>query len=218
MTVRLSRSGRRNRADPAPYGWLSLVDEWTCVVFLTLGMHPVYTFERRGRSDVRVGMMTGRQRGAGPAASGYGRIPGATGGPEDKLRRRLGCADLTAVSEVRCALRELLRHWRGKPDTPDTADVAELLASELVTNALVHTDHGAVVTATVEAATLRVEVRDFVAGLPTPRVPTADLGTNGRGLVLVQSLADAWGVRTHGVGKAVWFELHGLHGPHEGPA
>lgn len=87
--------------------------------------------------------------------------------------------------------------------------MAELLASELVTNALVHTDHGAVFTATVAASTLRVEVRDFMAGLPVPHTPAAHLDTHGRGLVLVQSLADAWGVCTYGVGKVVWFELHG---------
>ncbi|WP_405811090.1 MULTISPECIES: ATP-binding protein [unclassified Streptomyces] len=149
--------------------------------------------------------MTGRQGGAGPDASAQGGEPGAAeGAPCGQLRRRLGCADLTAVPEVRRALRELLRHW-GKQDT---TDVAELLASELVTNALVHTAHGAVVTATVAASTLRVEVRDFMAGLPVPHVPPAHLDTHGRGLILVQSLADAWGVRTHGVGKVVWFELH----------
>lgn len=70
-----------------------------------------------------------------------------------------------------------------------------------------HTDHEAVVTATVGPRALRVEVRDFVARLPRMRGPSADDGTHGRGLVLVQSLADAWGVQAHGVGKAVWFEL-----------
>jgi anti-sigma regulatory factor (Ser/Thr protein kinase) len=120
-----------------------------------------------------------------------------------QLRRRLGRADLRAVPEARRALRELLRHW----GRPGRSDIAELLTSELVTNALVHTDRDAVLTATVGPGGLRVEVRDFVARLPRPRVPNADHGTNGRGLVLVQSLADAWGVRTHGVGKAVWFEL-----------
>jgi hypothetical protein len=39
------------------------------------------------------------------------------------------------------------------------------------------------------------------------RIPEAGESTHGRGLVLVQSLADAWGVRAHGVGKSVWFEL-----------
>ncbi|MCW7942583.1 hypothetical protein AAW14_11150 [Streptomyces hygroscopicus] len=123
------------------------------------------------------------------------------GGPQ--LRRRLGRADLRAVPEARRALRELLRHW-GKPGR---SEIAELLTSELVTNALVHTDHDAVLTATVSSSGLRVEVRDFVGRRPRLRVPDTDDGTHGRGLVLVQSLADAWGVRTHGVGKAVWFEL-----------
>jgi anti-sigma regulatory factor (Ser/Thr protein kinase) len=109
------------------------------------------------------------------------------------------------VSDVRSALREFLRRW-GKPAR---ADIAELLTSELVTNALVHTDHDAIVTATLGPRGLRVEVRDFVGRRPEPRVPDADSGTNGRGLVLVQSLADAWGVRAHGVGKVVWFELNG---------
>ncbi|WP_298572236.1 ATP-binding protein [Streptomyces luteogriseus] len=120
-----------------------------------------------------------------------------------QLRRRLGRADLRAVPEARRALRELLGQW-GKHGQ---SDVAELLTSELVTNAIVHTDHDAVLTATVGPHGLRVEVRDFVARRPRLRIPVADDGTNGRGLLLVQSLADAWGVRPHGVGKAVWFEL-----------
>lgn len=122
-----------------------------------------------------------------------------------QLLRKVGCADLTAVPEVRHALRRLLRSWGG----PGASDVAELLASELVTNALVHTEHGAVVTATVLPGQLRVEVRDFVSGLTGPRVPHADDDTHGRGLVLVQALADSWGVEDHGVGKVVWFELNG---------
>ncbi|WP_405649513.1 ATP-binding protein [Streptomyces sp. NBC_00019] len=120
-----------------------------------------------------------------------------------QLRRRLGKADLRAVPEVRRALRELLRQW----GRPGRSDIAELLTSELVTNALIHTDHDAVLTATVGPGGLRVEVRDFVARRPRLRVPNADDGMHGRGLVLVQSLADAWGVRAHGVGKVVWFEL-----------
>ncbi len=146
--------------------------------------------------------MSGRQGRGGPGANGHG-------GETEKethgvSRRRLGCSDLMSVPEVRRVLRDLLRHW----GRSDTAHAAELLASELVTNALLHTDHGAVVTATVASSTLRVEVRDFMAGMPVPRQAVSHLGTNGRGLLLVQSLADAWGVRTHGDGKVVWFELH----------
>ncbi|MER5429579.1 ATP-binding protein [Streptomyces sp. NPDC002588] len=120
-----------------------------------------------------------------------------------QLSRRLGRADLRAVPEARRALRELLRGW-GRPGRSETA---ELLTSELVTNALVHTDDDAVLTATVSSSGLRVEVRDSVPRRPRPCAPAADDSTNGRGLVLVQSLADAWGVRVLGAGKVVWFEL-----------
>ncbi|GAA0913731.1 ATP-binding protein [Streptomyces thermoalcalitolerans] len=120
-----------------------------------------------------------------------------------QLRRRLGRADLKAVPETRRALRELLRHW----GRPGTSEVAELLTSELLTNALVHTDDDAVLTATVSSRGLRVEVRDFVDRRPRVRAPGGDDDTGGRGLFLVQSLADAWGVHTHEVGKSVWFEL-----------
>ncbi|MDX2596392.1 MULTISPECIES: ATP-binding protein [Streptomyces] len=119
------------------------------------------------------------------------------------LRRRLGRADLRAVPEARRELRELLRHW----GRPGRSEIAELLASELVTNALVHTDADAVLIAVVSARGLRVEVRDFVSRRPLLRVPDLTEDTHGRGLLLVQSLADAWGVRPHGVGKSVWFEL-----------
>ncbi|MFC8370431.1 MULTISPECIES: ATP-binding protein [unclassified Streptomyces] len=121
----------------------------------------------------------------------------------DRLRRTLGRADLRAVPESRRALRELLRHW----GTPERSEVAELLTSELVTNALVHTGCEAVLTVTVRPRGLRVEVRDFVDREPRPRAPSVDDGTHGRGLVLVESLADGWGVRKHRVGKSVWFEL-----------
>lgn len=122
-----------------------------------------------------------------------------------RLHRRLAHTDLAAVGEARCALREFLRYrWKEEP-----AQVAELLLSELVTNALIHTRYGAVVTASVAPAKLRVEVRDFVSGLPLSYVPNADDGTHGRGLFLVQSLADAWGVAAHALGKVVWFELDG---------
>ncbi|MGW1410973.1 ATP-binding protein [Streptomyces sp. NPDC002403] len=131
--------------------------------------------------------------------------PGAKERQPVRLHRRLARTDLAAVSEVRGALRDFLRHrWQDEP-----AEVAELLLSELVTNALIHTGHGAVVTASVAPAGLRVEVRDFVSGLPLSYVPDADDGTHGRGLFLVRSLADAWGVDAHAPGKVVWFELDG---------
>ncbi|MEU9386118.1 ATP-binding protein [Streptomyces sp. NPDC048279] len=124
-------------------------------------------------------------------------------GHPSQLRRRLGRSDLRAVPEARRELRKLLRHW-GKPGR---SEIAELLTSELVTNALVHTDREAVLTAVVGPSQLRVEVRDFVGRRPRVCAPDTGEGTHGRGMVLVDSLADAWGVQPHEVGKSVWFEL-----------
>lgn len=152
---------------------------------------------------MRVGARTGKTwRTERPVA----REPSA-GAEQDRAEMALSVrrADLKAVGEVRRDLRELVRHrCRG-----ETAEVAELLITEVVTNALVHTDEGAEVSATVRAGRLRVEVRDHAARMPRPYVPSADDGTHGRGLVLVQALADAWGVDplAMGRGKVVWFEL-----------
>ncbi|MCX5375143.1 ATP-binding protein [Streptomyces sp. NBC_00091] len=137
------------------------------------------------------------------------REPSTAGEPDRaELARSVRRTDLKAVGEVRRALRELLRH-RCRGEMAEVADVAELLITELVTNALVHTEQGAEVSATVRAGRLRVEVRDHTARLPRPYVPSADDGTHGRGLLLVQALADAWGVDplAMGRGKVVWFEL-----------
>ncbi|WP_254711576.1 ATP-binding protein [Streptomyces sp. TRM64462] len=144
----------------------------------------------------------GRQAEIEPMTDGRDRIPGAIPGAI-RLRRHVAAGDLTGVAGVRRALRALWAHRIAS----DPADTAELLTSELVTNALIHTEHGAVVTALLGPSTLRVEVRDFVAELPDPYTPVTDDGTHGRGLLLVQALADAWGVQAQGVGKVVWFEL-----------
>ncbi|MET9220142.1 ATP-binding protein [Streptomyces sp. NPDC088197] len=127
------------------------------------------------------------------------------------LRHTVRHADLPAVAEVRRLLREHLRDW----GVPVLCDTAELLATELVTNALQHTTDGAVLTATLvpgrtAGERLRVEVYDDLARhprLPAQATAPEDHGTSGRGLLLVQSLADAWGAHSRGKGKVVWFEV-----------
>lgn len=156
---------------------------------------------RREGRDQRDGTTTGGQRG-GLLAAREPRV----------LELRVRPADLSAVAEVRGALRQLMARWDGPPGAGSESvatltDVATLLVSELVTNALLHTRGGAQVTVTLTDR-LRVEVRDCSAGCPEPRPPSED-GTSGRGLLLVRSLADDWGVRGAGAGKCVWFELGG---------
>lgn len=126
------------------------------------------------------------------------------------LRHRLRGADLPGVAEARRLLRDQLRHW----GAGELSDTAELLTSELVTNALVHTGREALLTATLTegpGCRLRVEVHDLAARRPRVRKPSEHSGS-GRGLMLVEALADAWGVRPEGTGKTVWFELAGEEG------
>lgn len=126
-----------------------------------------------------------------------------------QLRHAVRRADLPAVAEVRRLLREHLRMW----GVPALVDTAELLTTELVTNALQHTGDGAVVVVGLDpgasAMRLRVEVHDTVTRRPRLRDGAAedDQSTSGRGLLLVEVLADAWGVHAMGTGKVVWFEL-----------
>ncbi|MFE9849724.1 ATP-binding protein [Streptomyces sp. NPDC005576] len=121
----------------------------------------------------------------------------------ESLYRRLGHTDSSAVGKVRRDLRDFLRPRIGT----ESVETAELLLSEVLTNALIHTRHGAAVTATVEGTRVRVEVRDFASGMPRSYVPNADDGTHGRGMILVRSLADTWGVEAQVLGKVVWFEV-----------
>nr|WP_229903544.1 ATP-binding protein [Streptomyces spiralis] len=92
------------------------------------------------------------------------------------------------------------------------AETLVLLVSELVTNAVLHTGSPAVLRlslpgATGEgAATVRLEVADASTRAPVPRC-AGDDATNGRGLALVDGLADRWGWSAEGAGKRIWCEL-----------
>ena len=89
-------------------------------------------------------------------------------------------------------------------------DVA-LLVSELVTNAVRHTDADGALELTEMTAGVRVEVHDCSTVKPTlGRGGPGD--ESGRGIRLVQQLASAWGVIGRRDGKAVWFELAGAPG------
>ena len=103
--------------------------------------------------------------------------------------------------------REAREAVRGLLEGTDRAVVeAVLLAvSELVTNAVEHAGTNVELRAGVVDGRLRVEVADGSGELPHPRRP-APQSRNGRGLLLVEQVADAWGVSPTSTGKAVWFE------------
>lgn len=90
----------------------------------------------------------------------------------------------------------------------DMTDTVELLVSELVTNAVLHAATPIELTMRRTGDGVRVEVHDHDPTLPT-RVENLDpLSTSGRGLALVEALADAAGTESNGDGgKIMWFVL-----------
>lgn len=87
-------------------------------------------------------------------------------------------------------------------------DAAELLVSELVTNALLHGEGSMIrVTLGCRLGALHCEVEDAGSARPAVRQGDNEEGESGRGLVLVEHLAARWGSRPSGWGKTVWFDL-----------
>ncbi|EFC83311.1 SpoIIE family protein phosphatase [Parafrankia sp. EUN1f] len=89
-------------------------------------------------------------------------------------------------------------------------DDAILLVSEVVTNAVLHARSDLVLRATLEPGRLRISVEDREgSALPRPGDESTDQidAEHGWGLLLVEALAQAWGVETTPDGKRVWFEM-----------
>jgi anti-sigma regulatory factor (Ser/Thr protein kinase) len=114
---------------------------------------------------------------------------------------------------ARAQLRAAISSWL----LPADVDVAVLLVSELVTNAVTHGDDGtgtrggaAGVTMLVRCSggELRVEVHDRSRSMPVPvSLQVPDDSETGRGLMLVDALAAEWGYYRTAGGKAVYFTL-----------
>ena len=114
-------------------------------------------------------------------------------------------ATAQAPGLARQATHEALAAWQ----VAHLEETAVLLVSELVTNTVRHADTNvSVVELRLETAGpwLRIEVHDADPNWPEPRTPDR-LDGSGFGFVLIEALADKWGVRKATIGKAVWVEL-----------
>ena len=108
-----------------------------------------------------------------------------------------------AAAQARRQVRAAICTW----DIPVDPDVAILLTSELVTNAIRHEVTGIVMLAiTCPAGQLRVDVHDTSRALPMLIDAPVDAET-GRGLMLVTTLSAEWGFYRTPAGKAVYFTL-----------
>ncbi|MET7620077.1 SpoIIE family protein phosphatase [Streptomyces sp. NPDC005408] len=147
--------------------------------------------ERGGDDDVALLLL--RRRGAFTPQSG------------GRLQQHVGQNDPEALRSARHMIRAAVGAWGAR----ERSDEIELAADEMITNALMHTDGGAIVTTRVLAGPerrLRVEVEDRSSALPRRR-EAGESGVSGRGLMLVDRLAEAWGVESRGSGKCVWCEF-----------
>lgn len=109
-----------------------------------------------------------------------------------------------SAGEARRFVRDLLSAWRC--DDPD--DVAVLLTSEVVSNAVRHAGDPLGIELLVDLSddVLRFSVHDGGAGEPLVQDPSEG-AVGGRGLLLVDALARRWGADRDLTGKVVWFEL-----------
>ncbi|WP_205471599.1 ATP-binding protein [Nocardioides sp. SYSU D00038] len=113
--------------------------------------------------------------------------------------------DPRAAAQARRFVRGRLGEWGV---VGDAVDVVELCVSELVTNAVVHAGTGSALGLAVDDGLLTVTVRDrgrVESQAPRPADEPDPLRVHGRGLRLVETLADRWGSERTGDGTRVWF-------------
>lgn len=105
--------------------------------------------------------------------------------------------------------RSLVRECAAAGMSPDAVDKAELLISEVVSNAVLHGAPDLRVTIVVERGELSVQVADGSSRVPMAREPATTDATSGRGLTIVEVLSVAWGVEVAPAqpGKTVWFRM-----------
>ena len=118
-------------------------------------------------------------------------------------------ASPVAAGEARDRVRAAIRAW----DIPVEEDIAVLLTSELVTNAISH-EAGTTIMLSVTSSfgQLRVDVHDTSRTWPVLMDASADAEA-GRGLMLVATFSATWGIYRTPAGKAVYFTLAFDPGP-----
>lgn len=108
----------------------------------------------------------------------------------------------TAPSSARGFLRSALQTWQ----LDGFGEVTELLTGELVANVVRHVGSPITIRATLADDRVRIEVDDTSTEPPVLRHPSPE-DPGGRGILFVDTLADAWGTDITPTGKTVWFDI-----------
>jgi anti-sigma regulatory factor (Ser/Thr protein kinase) len=128
--------------------------------------------------------------------------PGPRGRVGADAAERLFLVAPTAPQDARAFVCGVLEDWGARSRDGE----AEIVASELATNAVRHARSPFVVSVTRECAAVRIAVRDTSPDRPI-RIVRDNCETGGRGVRLVDALANAWGVDDEVDGKSVWAEI-----------
>jgi len=132
-------------------------------------------------------------------------VPGPSTDTEPVAELPIDAADMSSARRARAWARD----WLGGAVAPDAGHDLALVLSELVTNAVLHGSAPVLVRLTRTVVGVRVEVEDDSPALPRRRRIRPD-APGGRGLLLVASVSERWGVQRRAHGKRVWAELR-LH-------
>jgi anti-sigma regulatory factor (Ser/Thr protein kinase) len=103
--------------------------------------------------------------------------------------------------------REFVREQLGEAYGREVTETVALLATELVTNAVLHARTPFRLGVHARSEVVRVWVEDTSTATPSRRNYQPGEATTGRGLVLVEALAESWGIEPIPTGKRVWCEV-----------
>jgi anti-sigma regulatory factor (Ser/Thr protein kinase) len=103
--------------------------------------------------------------------------------------------------------RELVAQACGRWDLADLAGPACIVVTEMVNNVVAHAHTPMAVLLARHADAMSVAVRDQSAIVPHFAGPVAPTSYGGRGLLLIDSVADRWGSLKLDGGKVVWAQL-----------
>jgi hypothetical protein len=124
--------------------------------------------------------------------------------PTELYQRRVRLTrEPAAAAEARSQVRAAIGDWK----VPVDPDIAVLLASDLVTDAIMHGD-GATLTLAIRCSRGRLRIDVYDKSRPLPAGVAEPAGTRaGSGLVLVAALSTEWGSFRTPAGKAMYFTL-----------
>ncbi len=165
--------------------------------------HPAASMDAACDTIIRALAVTFSKAGRGGRKDDVALLMARLGGiePEDVAQWRIAL-DPVEVGRARAVVREQLHVW----GLDSLVDSAEVMVSELVTNAVSHSHGRPVELRLVRGDTLLCEVEDDDHTLPT-LLSARPLDESGRGMRVVSTLAREWGTSRTSSGKTVWFEL-----------